>query len=210
MKSNLKWSRGNRKVSKLDAVSFGIPAYRSEDGFKTCPQAGACAAVCYARQGFYTMENVRAAREANLSAARGDLKEFVRQAIEDVSKFPEHLIRVHDSGDFFSQAYLNAWGQIAAACPDKVFYAYTKSMHLNFDGLPKNFRITQSEGGKLDHEIDRSKAHARIFATHARRRLAGYGDGSNTDTLAIKGAKKIGLVYHGQKRLTEAQETYFS
>lgn len=210
MMSNLKWSRSNRKVSKLDAVSFGIPAYRSQSGFKTCPKAGACAAVCYARQGFYTMTNVQQSREFNLSLARGDLKDFVHQAVEDLTKFPERLIRVHDSGDFFSQAYLNAWGEIARACPDKLFYAYTKSLHLNFDNLPENFRITQSEGGKLDHKIDRKKPHARIFATHARRKAAGYGDGTNTDTMAIQGKTKIGLVYHGQKHLTEAQEEYFS
>jgi hypothetical protein len=44
---------------------------------------------------------------------------------------------------------------------------------------------------------------------------AGYGDSSQTDTLAVRGTRAIGLVYHGSRKLTEAQlteaqEEYFS
>lgn len=207
--TNLKWSTGNAKVSKLDAVSFGIPALASADGFKTCPMAGACAAVCYARQGMYIMPNVRASREFNLRVIRDSVHEFIKLADEDLSAMKQKLIRIHDSGDFFSQTYLDAWIFLARKHPGKTFYAYTKSLHLDFSGLPINFKVTQSEGGKLDARIDRTRAHSRIFASDAARRAAGYGNGSNTDTLAIRGAVKIGLVYHGTRKLTDAQAEYF-
>lgn len=207
---NLKWSRGNSKVTKLDAVSFGIPALQSADGFKTCPMAGACAAVCYARQGMYIMPNVKASREYNLLVARRSLVEFEAKAIQDLHGITARYIRVHDSGDFFSQGYLDSWGRIAAAFPGKVFYAYTKSLHLDFSKLPSNFRVTQSQGGKLDSKIDQSKPHSRIFASHSARKAAGYSNGSETDTLAIRGTVKIGLVYHGTKKLSDAQTEYFS
>lgn len=207
---NLKWSLGNSKVSKLDAVSFGIPALQSADGFKTCPMAGACAAVCYARQGMYIMPNVKASREHNLRIARGNLATFEAMAIEDLGHIGARFVRVHDSGDFYSQEYLDTWGRIARAFPNKVFYAYTKSLHLDFSNVPPNFKVTQSQGGKLDSRIDRSKPHSRIFASDADRRAAGYGNGSNTDTLAIRGETKIGLVYHGTKKLSDAQTEYFS
>ena len=206
---NLKWSRGNSKLIKLHTVSFGIPALMSADGFKTCPQAGACAAVCYARQGMYIMPNVKSTREFNLKIARENIHEFIRMADQDLSGMSETLIRIHDSGDFFSQTYLDAWIFLARKHPEKKFYAYTKSLHLNFTGLPSNFKVTQSEGGKLDSQIDKSKSHSRIFTSDADRRKAGYGDGSNTDTLAIRGAIKIGLVYHGTRKLTDAQSAYF-
>lgn len=206
---NLKWSFGNSKVSKLDAVSFGIPALESADGFKTCPMAGACAAVCYARQGMYIMPNVRASREFNLRVIRDSVHEFIRLADEDLSGIKSKLVRIHDSGDFFSQTYLDAWIFLARKHPAKTFYAYTKSLHLDFSGLPGNFRVTQSEGGKLDASIDRKLSHSRIFSSDAARRAAGYGNGSNTDTLAVRGAVKIGLVYHGTKKLTDAQEKFF-
>jgi len=208
---HLKWSFANTKVSKLDAVSFGIPAFESADGFKTCPKAGACAGICYARQGRYLMPNVQKAREFNLEKARGPLANFVREAVEDLKTVKNKIVRVHDSGDFFSQAYLDAWYKIARAFPEKTFYAYTKSLHLQlWKGRPNNFQIIQSEGGKLDKSIDEDKPHARIFSTDYRRKKAKYGDGHKTDWLAINGAKKIGLVYHGTKKLTKAQKEYWS
>jgi hypothetical protein len=210
MSFHLKWSFNNEKVSKLDAVSFGIPAFESADGFKTCPKAGACAAICYARQGHYRMPNVVEAREFNLRIVRGDLDRFVAMAVEDLKKIPNRTIRVHDSGDFFSEDYLRAWYKIARAFPEKRFYSYTKSLHLKlWVNRPANFQVIQSEGGQLDPAIREERPHARIFATNYARRKAGYGDGHMTDTLAIQGANKIGLVYHGNKNLTEAQDKYF-
>jgi hypothetical protein len=204
---NLKWSKDNAKVTKLNAISFGIPAYRSANGFKTCPMAGACAAVCYARQGTYVFPAVKKAREFNLTMSFG--KDFVSNAVNDLNKLRYKYIRIHDSGDFYNQEYLDKWFEIAKQFPNKIFYAYTKSLHLNFSSKPSNFMITQSIGGLLDAKIDTTLPHSRIFSSHASRRRAGYGDGNVTDTLAIKGATKIGLTYHGTRNLTIAQGEYF-
>lgn len=204
----LKWSFGNRKVSKLDAVSFGIPAYQSENGFKTCPAAGACAAVCYARQGAYTWPNTKAAREYNLDQTKA--ADFAVKAIADLKKIKQSIIRIHDSGDFYSQKYLNSWVEIAKAYPEKTFYAYTKSLNLDFSSIPPNFKLVQSEGGIFDHLLDKTKARSRIFSSDKARIDAGYVDGNENDLPAINGEQNIGLVYHGTKKLTEAQLTYFS
>ena len=207
-----KWSDGNTKVQKFaHAISFGIPAFESRDGFKTCPKAGACAAICYARQGRYSTPMVQDAREHNLAEIRKDVGDFARKAVEDLSHMPSvNIVRVHDSGDMFSQEYLDGCFAVARAFPDIRFYAYTKSLHLNLWGKrPHNFQIIQSEGGLLDRLINVRRAHARIFATDYARRQAGYGDWHKTDTLALEGARKIGLIYHGVRRLTEAQDKYF-
>lgn len=206
----LKWSFGNAKVSKLDAVSFGIPAYRAADGFATCPQAGACAAICYARQGRYIMPNVKASREFNLSRARGPLEAFAADAIEDLQRISETIVRIHDSGDFFSQEYVDAWARIARAFPNKRFYSYTKSLHLDFTSMPGNVSIVQSMGGKMDASIDMNRPRSRIFATVGDRERAGYVDGNINDGPAINGEQRIGLVYHGSRHLTEAQKGYFA
>lgn len=209
MKYNLKWTFGNSKLKKLNTVGFGIPAFESADGFKTCPQAGACAAVCYARQGTFTWPVVKAAREFNLAAARRDIRQFQLDAIADLARIAAVTVRVHDSGDFFSQNYLDAWAAIARTFPGKRFYAYTKSLHLDFSGMPGNFQIIQSQGGKLDAAINKARPHSVIFASVAARKKAGYVDGNKNDSPAINGDIKIGLVYHGVKRLTAAQSTYF-
>lgn len=215
---SLKWGDGNTKVMKMEdrygkVISFGLPAYQSNDGFKVCPGAGACAAVCYARQGQYVRGSVVAAREHNLSFMRKrGMRAFVRAAIKDIKRIDAKLIRVHDSGDFFSQAYLNAWYRIARALPDVRFYTYTKSLHLDiFGNKPENFSVVQSFGGRFDASADESKPVARIFTTHGARKREGFSNGAETDYLAIQGkdGARIGLVYHGVRNLTPAQEKFF-
>lgn len=130
MKLNLKWSFGNAKLKKLGTVAFGIPAFMSSDGFKTCPKAGACAGVCYARQGLYAFPNVKAAKEFNLKAIRDDMAGFVHKAHLDLGKIKQKTIRVHDSGDFFSQEYLNAWFYLANFLERKPFTLTRKAYTL--------------------------------------------------------------------------------
>lgn len=214
---NLRWSDGNTKVQKLagkygKVFSFGLPAGYSEAGFKVCPGMGACAAICFAKQGYYVMEAAKRAREHNLKLARGSKSKFANMAIADLHKLRAKLVRVHDSGDMFDQTYLDAWFKIARSLPGTKFYAYTKSVRLDFSGKPDNFAISFSEGGLWDSEIDMTQSHSRIFATDAARKRAGYGNGSNTDWLAVhaKPGTKIGLVFHGTQKLTAAQEKHFS
>jgi len=207
----LQWSRSNTKLAKLGTVGFGIPAFESETGFKTCPMAGACAGYCYARQGAYTFPVVKEARESNLAATQ-KTDDFKAKAMSDLRNMRNvTTVRVHDSGDFYSQEYLDAWYVIARAFPNVVFYAYTKSIHLDlWSKKPRNFRIIQSVGGLMDADINTRRPHSRVFPTDYARRKAGYGDGHVTDTLAIRGARKIGLVYHGTRDLTPAQERYLN
>jgi len=68
------------------------------------------------------------------------------------------IYRVHVGGDFFNRHYLIAWMQVAKRFPERIFYAYTKSLHLFYsnDGLrpvwtvPSNMRFTASRGGFYD------------------------------------------------------------
>ena len=112
-------------------------------------------------------------------------------------------IRLHDSGDFYSQVYIDKWEQIISQNKDKFFYAYTKSLNLNLEKLIslKNALIIQSEGGKFDNKINYELPHAKIFRSEEKLLEAGYVDASNSDLRAIK-SFKIGLIVHGlgQKR----------
>jgi hypothetical protein len=71
----------------------------------------------------------------------------------------EKYVRIHESGDFYNQEYLDHWKWIAILNPRKKFYAYTKSFHLKFghNHLIPNLRIIQSYGSKWDHLIDPDK-----------------------------------------------------
>jgi Gene product 88 len=66
------------------------------------------------------------------------------------------LVRVHVSGDFYSETYFRAWMAVAVQRPETVFYAYTKSLKIwvdNLDLVPANFRLNASKGGRWDHLI---------------------------------------------------------
>lgn len=201
----LRWSFGNAKLKRTRTVSFNLPAFKSAEGFKVCPGAGICAGVCYARQGRYMLPEVKHAREINLAIVRADLALFERLAISDLERIRQKIVRVHDSGDFFSQDYLAAWFRVIAHFPDRRFYCYSKSLHLDWSDCPRNFRRVQSMGGRFDPLIDIEQPHTRIFVSHHERRAAGYLDGNHTDRHAQNGTIRIGFVYHGSRPITPAQ-----
>ena len=215
MNLNLKWTMGNAKLVKTSGaeyrvLGFGIPADMSFDGGNTCPGANACRGVCYAKQGRYIMAGVKNARLHNFNASRSDT--FVIDATQDLNRLVKryNVVRLHDSGDFYSQEYLDSWKLIADTFPEVIFYAYTKSLHLDIESdKPSNLRIVQSLGGKYDDKLNLSLPHSRIFSTDADRINAGYIDGNVSDIPAIEGEINIGLVYHGVRKLTPAQNDFF-
>lgn len=214
---NASWTRNAklRKTSrgKYDVVGFGTVAdynFKAKDGklLNTCHGALACRAVCYAKQGAYVFPAVQKARKRNLSLSQR--KDFVRLIVSDLNRMRKvNTVRLHDAGDFYSQEYVDKWSEIAKALPHLTFYAYTKSLDLDFSKVPENFKITQSLGGKFDKLVQLRKPHSRIFASHKARMAAGYKDGNRSDIPAIEGTVKIGLVYHGNKNLTDSQKKYF-
>ena len=215
MNLNLKWTMGNAKLVKTSGaeyrvLGFGIPADMSFDGGNTCPGANACRGVCYAKQGRYLMAGVKNARLHNFNASRAS--NFILQACADLKRLVKryNVVRLHDSGDFYSQEYLNAWKVIADTFPEIIFYAYTKSLHLDIEtNRPANLRIVQSLGGKYDAKLNLALPHSRIFSTDDDRIAAGYIDGNVSDIPAIEGEINIGLVYHGNRKLTAAQADFF-
>ena len=66
-------------------------------------------------------------------------------------------VRIHMSGDFFSQAYFDAWLQYCEQHSDVEFWAYTKSLRYwvaRKDSIPSNLVLTASYGGRDDHLIE--------------------------------------------------------
>lgn len=60
-------------------------------------------------------------------------------------------IRIHASGDFFSQAYFDMWLEIARENPSVEFWAFTKSIPYwlaRLDSIPANLVLTASVGSR--------------------------------------------------------------
>lgn len=192
-------SLSNSKLKKDNIFTWGIPAYKSESGMITCPNAGECLKGCYARQGFYVMPTVRQAQEARLELSLTD--NFVSVMDAEIKRRKVKRLRIHDSGDFFSVDYLNKWLNIMHLNPNVVFYAYTKMVKL-FKAkqklLPANFHVIYSEGGTQDKAINQATdRHSRVFETLKQLRQAKYSNAYVSDKAAMQGKQYIGLVYHG-------------
>lgn len=189
--------------------NWGIPAFKSETGERTCPFAGKCAAGCYATQKTYTWPVVAAAYEWRYQQSKqSDFIDKMQAAIDLLKSRKsvadkQLVIRIHDSGDYYSGAYFLKWLQIMAANPDVLFYAYTKAVkmhqrHAKRFGLPANYKWIQSEGGTEDNAIDYDLPHSRVFKSDAELAQAGYEDAMHNDAIAFTSLTgRIGLVYHG-------------
>lgn len=188
----------NSKLKRDGIFSFGIPAYKSATGMLTCPAALTCIKGCYARNGTYNFPSVKSAQEKRLELTK-DRELFIAVIDTELRKRKVKILRIHDSGDFYSKAYLDTWLTIISLNPNIQFYAYTKMVPL-FKGLklPANFTVIYSEGGKYDKQIDTANdRHSRVFSDISELKQANYADTTTNDINAIGKNKRIGLVYHG-------------
>ena len=189
------------KKASLKTFNFGITAYYSDRfKFKTCPSALTCVANCYARQGTYTWGVVKNAYETRLGITLQD--NFSELMIKEIKNKKAQVIRIHDSGDFYSLEYLKKWLKVIDNYPSVRFYAYTKSYKL-FDEIkiPSNFTVIFSQGST--EKLDKNKRHAIVFNSVDNLIDSGYIDASVDDTNAWNNDNiKIGLVYHGNKKAT--------
>jgi hypothetical protein len=183
-----------------------------------CPSAGVCANLCYARSGTYNFSNVKAAHTRNLELILDNPIGW-KNRLNDELKTKRYQggksVRIHDSGDFFSDAYFELWLEIANDNPDVFFYAYTKEVAMvkRYE-LPNNFVIIFSMGGTQDHLVDKENdRHADVFPSLEALQEAGYIDQEESDLLAaMLPTNKIGIVVNNIKHLKkrQGQETFGS
>jgi len=191
-----------KKTSKslgLRVFNFGIPAYKSASGKLTCPFADACVKFCYAKKGAYIWSNVQPAFEKRYQLSKTD--DFVNKMNQEIAKKRPDYVRVHDSGDYYSKAYLDKWLAVAIHNPHVRFYSYTNCVEmLKNANLPDNYDIIFSDSGKQKHLIDETKdRHTRIFHSNSKLISAGYVDASSIDLMATKWfnkTNKVGLIFH--------------
>ena len=206
----------NRELRKNGIYNWSIPALVAHlsDGTKvvTCPHAGACAALCYARNGTYLFPAVIAKHTRNLEFVLRDPVGFKSQMVVEcnAARMAGKYVRVHDDGDFFSDDYLILWLDIARECPQVTFYCYTKEVsrfrRLVEGHAPANFLWIFSMGGREDHLVDREQdRHADVFPSEDAIVAAGYVSQSDNDLLCVLSpSKKIGIpsnnIPHFKKR----------
>jgi hypothetical protein len=172
----LRFGAGNAKLDP-GIWTFSLPAGHS------CPHSRECRSHadrqdgtirdgrhakfrCYAATMEARHPSVRKSRWHNWDQLRrcSNRAEMKRLILDSLSPFAR-ILRVHDSGDYFAQGYLDAWLDVARERPDTTFYWYTKSVAFwvarlgligngYSPGELRNVVPTGSWGGTEDHLIN--------------------------------------------------------
>lgn len=201
---------GNTKLKNtakhfdIKIFNFSIPAGNDKASGKiTCPFAGSCLKLCYAKKGMYRFGNVERALTKRYEASKeSDFVSRINTELSKVKNGKQVYVRIHDSGDFYSPAYFAKWLEIARLNPTVRFYAYTKSHSFirgNF-AIPENMDLIYSLGSTRDELINQeTERHSKIFQSADEMSAAGYSDSSYLDINATKWVtenNKIGLLIH--------------
>jgi hypothetical protein len=241
-------TNGNSELRADGIFTWTLPALAAklDNGLNVlvCPNAGACAQLCYARSGTYNFSNVKAAHKRNLefvinnldwptimitelsskryqpTGVRARYFDLVDQSSLTLFQLDWLLtggkaVRIHDSGDFFTREYFEAWLLVIRKVPNVLFYAYTKEVQMTKEyELPENFILIYSMGGKQDNLIDVNvDRHAEVFPSMDALLEAGYVDQEDSDILAaLMPSNKVGIVANNIKHLKkkQGQETFGS
>ena len=114
----------NRKLGRKIGV-FNLP-----QGV-TCPwKTALCGRICYAGKAERCYPSARGKRQENFDRAKKD--DFAAEMKKEIQDRKLTMVRIHESGDFFNQEYLDKWVEIIAACPETLFLCYTKSFPLDW------------------------------------------------------------------------------
>ena len=208
----LKFGVGNAKLS-TKISTFSVPS-----GF-TCPAALDCLAKadritgkitdgeyskfrCFSASAESAFKQTRLQRWENFEILRNmDMETMIDTIHESLPN--QEINRVHVSGDFFNQKYFDAWMQVAKLNPDKLFYAYTKSLNYwvdylsRFDIVPVNFVLTASRGGRYDTLISEYNLREAVVVYHPNEAAALGLEIDHDDSHAMVNGASFALLLHG-------------
>ena len=122
---------------------MNIPTWSLPSG-KTCPgKTKQCRKFCYALKAEVQYPGCLPCRENNLSESKkSDFADKMISKFKRAKKVHKvGYLRIHESGDFYNQKYLDNWIEISKAYPKVTFLAFTKSFGLDYSKKPDNLII---------------------------------------------------------------------
>ena len=129
--------KGNSKLHNM--YMFNLPATHAICN-RMCPG-------CYAAREQTRFPAILTARESRYTASIAQT--FASTIVSEINSLRTKPLyfRIHASGEFYSQAYIDSWYTIASSFPSITFYAYTKRLaHFDFSSLSSlpNFVLINS------------------------------------------------------------------
>ena len=158
---------------------------------------------CFSASQEATYTNTYNSRKRNFESLRGKSSGEMYSIIQE--QMPKNLGigRIHVAGDFFNPAYFEAWIRVAIMNPDRLFYAYTKSLPYwvnNLEIIPDNLVLTASYGGRRDDMIvEYNLRSAKVVFSYEEADMLGL-EVDHDDTHAANPLTRysdFGLIIHG-------------
>ena len=149
-------TRGNSKLDQR-VLSFSLPAVKS------CLNCSMCEDTCYARKSQQRYPAVKHQREVNHQLATYHKELLIRlldYQLKDERKRSERkgqelYVRIHVSGDFISQDYVDMWNELALTNPDITFFGYSKVFEMldlsGLNSLPNVNIVNSLPEGQLNY-----------------------------------------------------------
>ena len=210
----LPYLEGGRKIYSLDLLSGWSCPFAEEclskvymiDGKRSLKDGPKTQFRCFSASQEVAYTNTYKARKHNFDLLRGcNTSLAMYTALAEAMPKNLGVCRIHVAGDFFNQNYFDAWLQLAYNNPDRLFYAYTKSLKFwltrrkELRKIP-NFVLTASYGGRLDSEIKRRRLRsATVVFSEAEAKSAGL-EIDHDDSHAADPSKRgnnFALLLHG-------------
>ena len=222
----LRWQKANTKLKELQAAlskqlgrkanlyGLSLPAGWS------CPQALDCLTKVHRITGKVTDGKQQEFRcfAATMEAMSPQLRRMVwhnfdilraaktRQGMLAalLATFPENAdaVRPGLDGDFYNQAYFDAWMDLARAKPNVKVYAYTKSAgywihHMMTEGIPANVELNYSRGGSQDELARAHGLKTAVVVLHPEEAEALGLEIDHDESHAINPGGDFALLIHG-------------
>jgi hypothetical protein len=219
--TKLKFGFGNSKLEK-HIVTFSLPAGHS------CPFACKCLSNANRITGLIsdgpkTEFRCFSASTENIYSATRNARWFnfdllkKAKTVEGMSNLIHNslpsctMVRIHISGDFFSEQYFLAWLNVTLNNPSLVFYGYTKALPFWIkykNQIPNNFRLTASIGGTHDYLIHKHKLKfAEVVFSHKEAEDKGLEIDHNDSHAYNESKMPFALLLHGiQPKNTKASK----
>ena len=177
---------------------FNLPAGHA------CPYAKDCKTSVNRETGKFTKGEHRkfacyaasAERFPAVRNSRWENFESIKRGDEIVIPKGATHVRIHGSGDFFSQDYFDKWLKVCRDNPSVKFWAFTKSVQFwvnRLKEIPVNLTLQASKGGYQDDLIEKHNLkYAEVFLD-----INEIPDGMPIDvddTYAMEGTKSFALL----------------
>lgn len=114
--------QGNSKMGK-DVYIFNLPAKQTCTPTSWCLEGKNGKPACYALRNNFLLPSVLKSTSERYEMSKSD--NFIEEMINFIKKKKVKYFRIHSSGDFYSEDYIDKWIEIAKNCPETKFRSST-------------------------------------------------------------------------------------